>query len=126
MPSKAKTGKKLVIVESPAKSKTIAKYLGEGFIVEASIGHIRDLPQPSELPAELKKTSVGKFAVDIENDFKPYYVVSPDKTEKGRRAEGRSSKMPTPSISQPMGTARARPSRGTCWKCSSPRFRCTG
>ncbi|WP_427006284.1 type I DNA topoisomerase [Pseudarthrobacter sp. H2] len=82
MPSKAKTGKKLVIVESPAKSKTIAKYLGEGFIVEASIGHIRDLPQPSELPAELKKTSVGKFAVDIENDFKPYYVVSSDKKKK--------------------------------------------
>ncbi|BCW49814.1 hypothetical protein StoSoilB13_21560 [Arthrobacter sp. StoSoilB13] len=82
MPSKAKTGKKLVIVESPAKSKTIAKYLGEGFIVEASIGHIRDLPQPSDLPAELKKTSLGKFAVDIENDFKPYYVVSPDKKKK--------------------------------------------
>ncbi len=82
MPSKAKTGKKLVIVESPAKSKTIAKYLGEGFIVEASIGHIRDLPQPSELPAELKKTPVGKFAVDIDNDFKPYYVVSPDKKKK--------------------------------------------
>ena len=82
MPSKAKTGKKLVIVESPAKSKTIAKYLGEGFIVEASIGHIRDLPQPSELPADLKKTSLGKFAVDVENDFKPYYVVSPDKKKK--------------------------------------------
>nr|WP_274707766.1 type I DNA topoisomerase [Arthrobacter sp. H16F315] len=82
VPSKAKTGKKLVIVESPAKSKTIAKYLGEGFIVEASVGHIRDLPQPSELPAELKKTSVGKFAVDIDNDFKPYYVVSPDKKKK--------------------------------------------
>ena len=82
VPSKAKTGKKLVIVESPAKSKTIAKYLGEGFIVEASIGHIRDLPQPSELPAELKKTSVGKFAVDIENDFKPYYVVSADKRKR--------------------------------------------
>ncbi|MGY2745132.1 type I DNA topoisomerase [Arthrobacter sp. UYCu723] len=82
MPSKAKTGKKLVIVESPAKSKTIAKYLGEGFIVEASIGHIRDLPQPSELPADLKKTPLGKFAVDIENDFKPYYVVSPDKKKK--------------------------------------------
>ncbi|MFF2245476.1 type I DNA topoisomerase [Arthrobacter sp. NPDC058130] len=82
MPSKAKTGKKLVIVESPAKSKTIAKYLGEGFIVEASIGHIRDLPQPSELPADLKKTPLGKFAVDIENDFKPYYVVSSDKKKK--------------------------------------------
>ncbi|MBP2412392.1 DNA topoisomerase-1 [Arthrobacter stackebrandtii] len=87
MPSKAaaskpKTGKKLVIVESPAKSKTIAKYLGEGFVVEASIGHIRDLPQPSELPAELKKSSIGKFAVDLDNNFKPYYVVSPDKKKK--------------------------------------------
>ncbi|MBG0738151.1 type I DNA topoisomerase [Paeniglutamicibacter antarcticus] len=80
--AKAKTGKKLVIVESPAKSKTIGKYLGEGFVVEASIGHIRDLPQPSDLPAELKKTSIGKFAVDLENNFKPYYVVSPDKKKK--------------------------------------------
>ncbi|HSU70317.1 MAG TPA: type I DNA topoisomerase [Micrococcaceae bacterium] len=87
MPSKAtaakqKTGKKLVIVESPAKSKTIGKYLGEGFVVEASVGHIRDLPQPSDLPAELKKTSIGKFAVDVDNGFKPYYVVSPDKRKK--------------------------------------------
>lgn len=87
MPSKAtaakqKTGKKLVIVESPAKSKTIGKYLGEGFVVEASVGHIRDLPQPSDLPAELKKTSIGKFAVDLDNGFKPYYVVSPDKKKK--------------------------------------------
>ncbi len=84
MPAKAreKTGKKLVIVESPAKGKTIAGYLGEGYEVTASMGHIRDLPQPSDLPAELKKTSVGKFAVDIEHDFEPYYVVSPDKRKK--------------------------------------------
>jgi DNA topoisomerase-1 len=80
--TKAKTGKKLVIVESPAKSKTIAQYLGEGFEVDASMGHIRDLPQPSDLPAELKKTSVGKFAVDIDNGFEPYYVVNPDKKKK--------------------------------------------
>jgi len=80
--AKEKTGKKLVIVESPAKSKSIAKYLGEGFEVDASVGHIRDLPQPSDLPAELKKTSVGKFAVDIEKDFEPYYVVYPDKKKR--------------------------------------------
>lgn len=80
--AKPSTGKKLVIVESPAKSKTIAKYLGEGFVVEASVGHIRDLPQPSELPEALKKSPVGKFAVDLENDFKPYYVISPDKKKK--------------------------------------------
>ncbi len=84
MPAKAKekTGKKLVIVESPAKVKSIAKYLGEGFDVDASVGHIRDLPQPSELPTELKKTSVGKFAVDLDNDFEPYYVVYPDKKKR--------------------------------------------
>ncbi|WP_461169447.1 type I DNA topoisomerase [Arthrobacter sp. Z1-15] len=85
MPVKAtdkKTGKKLVIVESPAKGKTIAAYLGEGFEVTASMGHIRDLPQPSDLPAELKKTAVGKFAVDLDNDFEPYYVVSSDKKKK--------------------------------------------
>jgi DNA topoisomerase-1 len=80
--TKARTGKKLVIVESPAKSKTIAQYLGDGFEVDASMGHIRDLPQPSDLPAELKKSSVGKFAVDIDNGFEPYYVVSPDKKKK--------------------------------------------
>jgi DNA topoisomerase-1 len=80
--TKARSGKKLVIVESPAKSKTIAQYLGEGFEVDASMGHIRDLPQPSDLPAELKKSSLGKFAVDIEHNFEPYYVVSPDKKKK--------------------------------------------
>ncbi|WP_138444491.1 type I DNA topoisomerase [Sinomonas susongensis] len=82
MATKARSGKKLVIVESPAKSKTIAQYLGEGFVVDASMGHIRDLPQPSDLPAELKKSSLGKFAVDIEHNFEPYYVVSPDKRKK--------------------------------------------
>lgn len=74
--------KKLVIVESPAKARTIAGYLGPEFTVEASVGHIRDLPQPSELPAKLKKGPLSKFAVDIENDFEPYYVVSPDKKKK--------------------------------------------
>ncbi|GAA1048596.1 type I DNA topoisomerase [Arthrobacter russicus] len=79
---RASTGKKLVIVESPAKGKTIAGYLGEGFEVEASYGHIRDLPQPSDLPAELKKSSVGKFAVDLDNNFEPYYVVPVDKKKR--------------------------------------------
>lgn len=84
MPAKARTesGKSLLIVESPSKVKTISGYLGDSYIVESSMGHIRDLPQPSELPAELKKTSVGKFAVDTENNFDPYYVVNPDKKKK--------------------------------------------
>jgi len=68
--------KKLVIVESPAKAKTIAQYLGDGYIVQASVGHIRDLIEPKNLPPELKKGSLGKFSVDVENGFEPYYVVS--------------------------------------------------
>ena len=78
----ASTPRRLVIVESPAKARTIAGYLGEGFEVEASVGHIRDLPQPSELPAELKKGPFGKFAVDVDSGFEPYYVVNPDKKKK--------------------------------------------
>lgn len=72
-------GNKLVIVESPAKAKTIANYLGPDFTVLASVGHIRDLPQPSELPADKKKGPLGQFAVDVEHDFAPYYMVNPDK-----------------------------------------------
>ncbi|WP_420710649.1 type I DNA topoisomerase [Agrococcus sp. SL85] len=72
-------GKKLVIVESPAKGKTIEQYLGEGYQVLASVGHIRDLVSPRDLPADLKKGAYGKFAVDVENGFAPYYVVSDEK-----------------------------------------------
>jgi len=75
-------GRKLVIVESPAKARTIAGYLGDGYDVEASVGHIRDLPQPSELPADMKKGPFGKFAVDVDNGFAPYYVVDSDKKKK--------------------------------------------
>ncbi len=78
----AQQGSKLVIVESPAKAKTIAGYLGDGFSVEASVGHIRDLPNPSELPPEEKKGPYGKFAVDVDHGFVPYYVVAPDKKKK--------------------------------------------
>ena len=72
----------LVIVESPAKARTIGRYLGDEFIVEASVGHIRDLPQPKDLPADMKKGPFGRFAVDVDNDFEPYYVVSADKKKK--------------------------------------------
>ena len=68
--------KKLVIVESPAKAKTIEKYLGEGFVVQASVGHIRDLPQrAAEVPKEFKKNKWASLGIDIENDFEPLYVV---------------------------------------------------
>ncbi|MFI5060695.1 MAG: type I DNA topoisomerase [Actinomycetales bacterium] len=71
--------KKLVIVESPNKVKSIAQYLGDGYEVMASVGHIRDLIEPKNLPPELKKGSLGKFSVDVENGFEPYYVVSEQK-----------------------------------------------
>ncbi len=71
--------KKLVIVESPAKAKTIAQYLGDGYDVQASVGHIRDLIEPKNLPPEMKKGSLGKFSVDVDNGFEPYYVVSDQK-----------------------------------------------
>ena len=75
-------GRKLVIVESPAKARTIAGYLGGDYDVEASVGHIRDLPTPSELPAEMKKGPFAKFAVDVDNGFEAYYVVDADKRKK--------------------------------------------
>lgn len=74
--------RKLVIVESPAKARSLATFLGPDYAIEASIGHIRDLPQPSELPAELKKGPYGKFAVDVEGNFEPYYVVNADKKKR--------------------------------------------
>jgi DNA topoisomerase I len=67
---------KLVIVESPAKAKTIAGYLGSDFVVESSIGHIRDLPHnASEIPAKYKAEPWARLGVDVENDFEPLYVV---------------------------------------------------
>ena len=69
-------GKKLVIVESPTKMKSIQGYLGDGYEVLSSVGHIRDLAEKKDIPAELKKTSVGKYSIDIENDFTPLYVES--------------------------------------------------
>jgi DNA topoisomerase-1 len=74
------TGHKLVIVESPAKAKTIAGYLGRGYVVESSIGHIRDLPQSAaDIPAKIKGEPWARLGVDVQNDFTPYYVVSRDK-----------------------------------------------
>ncbi|MCX6448532.1 MAG: type I DNA topoisomerase [Actinobacteria bacterium] len=79
----AKDFKKLVIVESPAKARKIGDYLGDGFIVEASVGHIRDLPQrAADIPKDVKKLAWSKEGVDIENDFAPLYVINPDKKAK--------------------------------------------
>ncbi|WP_265443203.1 type I DNA topoisomerase [Flexivirga meconopsidis] len=74
--------RKLVIVESPNKVKNIAGYLGDDYVVDASVGHIRDLPNPSELPADMKKGPYGKFAINVDDGFDAYYVVAPDKKKK--------------------------------------------
>src|SRR3954466_5010818 len=72
----ASTGKKLVIVESPAKAKTIAGYLGPDFVVESSVGHIRDLPNNAgEIPAKFKGEPWARLGVNVDNDFEPLYVV---------------------------------------------------
>jgi DNA topoisomerase-1 len=72
--------KPLVIVESPAKAKTIAGLLGSGYVVESSIGHIRDLPRRAdEVPAAYKGEAWSRLGVDVDNGFKPLYVVSSEK-----------------------------------------------
>lgn len=74
--------KPLVIVESPAKARTIAGYLGADYVVESSIGHIRSLPEnAAQVPKEFKGTEAGRLGVDVEDGFRPVYVVSPGKKD---------------------------------------------
>ncbi|MFC4455630.1 type I DNA topoisomerase [Deinococcus sonorensis] len=74
--------KTLVIVESPAKARTIEKYLGKGYTVESSIGHIRDLPRSAaEIPERYKNESWARLGLNVEEDFRPLYVVSAEKRQ---------------------------------------------
>ena len=74
--------KPLVIVESPAKARTIAGYLGADYVVESSVGHIRDLPSnASEVPKKFKGTDAGRLGIDVENHFQPIYVVPKKKKD---------------------------------------------
>ena len=83
MAEAAGPGKTLVIVESATKAKKIQPYLGDNYIVEASVGHIRDLPRgAADVPAKYKKESWARLGVNPEDDFAPLYVVSPDKKKK--------------------------------------------
>ena len=80
--SGAKRGTRLVIVESPAKARTIAGYLGRGYVVESSIGHIRDLPdKAADIPAKYKKEPWARLGVNVDAGFEPLYVVNPDKKQ---------------------------------------------
>ncbi len=72
----------LVIVESPTKARTIAKYLPKGFVVKASVGHVRDLPNSAtEVPAKYKKTAWGRLGVNVDGEFEPLYVIPKGKKE---------------------------------------------
>ena len=72
--------KPLVIVESPAKARTLERFLGDRYTVLASVGHVRDLPESAkEIPPEIKDKSWGRLGVDTDGDFTPYYVVPADK-----------------------------------------------
>lgn len=76
----------LVIVESPAKARTISKFLGRGYTIEASIGHIRDLPQGAkEIPEQYKKEDWAYLGVDVNHDFEPVYVIPHAKTQQVRK-----------------------------------------
>ena len=76
----------LVIVESPAKAKTISGYLGDGYVVESSIGHVRDLPsKAAEVPKAYKSEPWARLGIDVDNGFKPLYVVSSDKRQQVRK-----------------------------------------
>lgn len=78
--------KKLVIVESPAKAKTIRGYLGNDYEVEASVGHIRDLVSGAKaLPEEVRKKWWADYGVDIDNDFQPFYEVPPEKANQVKK-----------------------------------------
>jgi DNA topoisomerase-1 len=85
--SKAKPdGKALVIVESPAKARTISKFLGSNYVIEASIGHVRDLPQGAkQIPAQYKKEDWAYLGVDVNHGFNPVYIIPPGKTEQVRK-----------------------------------------
>ena len=82
-------GNALVIVESPAKARTIGKFLGRGYTVEASIGHVRDLPHGAkEIPAEFRGEEWARLGVNVDKDFDPLYIVPPGKTAQVRKLEG--------------------------------------
>ncbi|WP_374775112.1 type I DNA topoisomerase [Streptomyces sp. NBC_01310] len=81
----AKGGRRLVIVESPAKAKTIKGYLGPGYVVEASVGHIRDLPNGAAEVPDKYTGEVRRLGVDVEHDFAPIYVVNADKKAQVRK-----------------------------------------
>jgi DNA topoisomerase-1 len=82
--------KALIIVESPAKARTISRFLGPDYAVESSIGHVRDLPSTAaEIPAAYKKQSWARLGVDINNDFRPLYVIPSGKKSQVKKLKSK-------------------------------------
>ncbi|HRC63401.1 MAG TPA: toprim domain-containing protein, partial [Dehalococcoidia bacterium] len=80
--TRASSGKSLVIVESPAKARTIGRFLGPEYVVESSIGHIRDLPsRAAEIPEKYRREAWARLGVDVDHDFEPLYIVPTTKKQ---------------------------------------------
>ena len=87
-------GTKLVIVESPSKARTIAGYLGQGYVVESSVGHIRDMPDSAaEIPAKYRGEPWARLGVNVDDNFEPLFVVHSDKRQ---RSEEHTSELQSP------------------------------
>ena len=115
--------KPLVIVESPAKAKTLGRFLGTKYRVEASYGHIRDLPESAaEVPKEIKEKEWGRLGVDVDSDFTPV-LRRPRPTRRSRsRTSRRRSRTPPSCCWPPTRTAKASRSAGTCAQVLKPKI----
>src|ERR1043165_381826 len=103
---------KLVIVESPAKARTIGGYLGDDYVVESSVGHIRDLPNSAaDTPAKIKDKPWGRLAVDVDNGFTPSSVVPRDR----RRHIARLKSLLKAAAELSLATEEAREGEATAW-----------
>jgi DNA topoisomerase-1 len=113
----AKERRRLVVVESPTKAKTIRGYLPAGYQVAASMGHVRDLPESaSDIPADVKGKDWARLGVDVEHDFEPLYVVPAGKRKvvSELRAMLKNADELVVATDE---TARGRASAGTWWRC---------
>jgi DNA topoisomerase-1 len=87
--SSKSNGRALVIVESPAKARTIGQFLGRDYMIEASIGHVRDLPENAkQIPAEFKKEEWARLGVNVNENFEPIYVIPPGKQQQVKKLKG--------------------------------------
>jgi DNA topoisomerase I len=118
------TEKSLVIVESPAKARTISKFLGKDFAVEASIGHIRDLPKVrKEIPEQYKSEEWAYLGVNIDDEFQPVYIVPVDKKKQVSKLKALMKECKQVCIWRRTKIAKGKRSPGTCARSSSPRSR---